>query len=194
MIDSSPLDRRPILIAIAGPNGAGQTTFYHAHLRRAGLRFVNPDDLARELDLDAYAAARVADGIRHALIEKRESFVFETLFSDPVGEKLGFLKKAAGAGYTVALCFIGISSPDVSRSRVAMRVSQGEHDVPDEKIRARFPRILANLACAVRELPYVLLFDNEDLRTPFREIARFRDGKLASKANDIPRWARKFVK
>ena len=48
-----PLDRRPIIVALAGPNGAGKTTFYHAHLQAAGIRFVNADILAKELDLGA---------------------------------------------------------------------------------------------------------------------------------------------
>lgn len=193
MTDSSPFDRRPVLVAVAGPNGAGKTTFYHAHLKDAGLRFVNADELGRELGLEAYSAARVADGIRRALFEKRESFVFETVFSDPVGEKLGFLKEAAISGYAVVLCFIGISSPEVSKSRVAMRVSQGEHDVPDEKLESRFPRILANLARAVRELPYVLLYDNDDLRTPCREVARFEHGKVVSRSKDVPSWAQRLL-
>lgn len=42
-----PLDRRPVVVALAGPNGAGKTTFYHAHLQPAALRFVNADLLAR---------------------------------------------------------------------------------------------------------------------------------------------------
>jgi predicted ABC-type ATPase len=44
-----PLDRRPMIVALAGPNGAGKTTFYHAHLQPAALRFVNADVLAHEL-------------------------------------------------------------------------------------------------------------------------------------------------
>jgi predicted ABC-type ATPase len=165
-----PLDRRPVIVALAGPNGAGKTTFYHAHLQPAALRFINADVLARELNLDPYAAARVADALRRELVERRESFVFETVFSDPVGDKLTFLKEAAEADYTVVLCFIGISGPDVSEQRVAMRVSQGGHDVPAEKLVARFPRTLANLKTAIRTLPHVWIFDNDDLRTPFRSI------------------------
>jgi len=46
------LDARPIIVALAGPNGAGKTTFYHAHLRSNGLRFINADEIDRELDLD----------------------------------------------------------------------------------------------------------------------------------------------
>ena len=38
-----PLDRRPVIVALAGPNGAGKTTFYHAHLQPAGLRFINAE-------------------------------------------------------------------------------------------------------------------------------------------------------
>jgi predicted ABC-type ATPase len=119
------LDQRPIIVALAGPNGAGKTTFYHSHLKTAALRFINADVLARELDVDPYAAAEVADALRRELVRLRESFVFETVFSDPAGAKLDFLCEALEAGYAVVLCFIGISSPEVSEQRVAMRVSQG---------------------------------------------------------------------
>ena len=60
-----------------------------------------------------------------------------------------------------------------------MPVSQGGHDVLTEKLIARFPRTLANLATALRELPDVRIFDNDDLRTPFRLVAIFENG-LAS--------------
>jgi predicted ABC-type ATPase len=185
---SLPLDKRPAIVALAGPNGSGKTTFYHAHLRAAGLRFVNADVLARELDLDAYAAARLADALRRELVAQRESFVFETVFSDPVGDKLAFLKEAAKAGYTVVLCFIGISGPDVSEERVAMRVSQGGHDVPTEKLIARFPRTLANLRAALRELPHVLIFDNDDLQAPFRQVAVFQSGQRVNLNPPVPAW------
>ena len=144
----SELDRRPVLVAVAGPNGAGKTTFYHAHIAPSALRYVSADILARELDMDAYAAAKAADAIRRALLKQKESFAFETVFSDPVGDKLKFLREAVAAGYTVVLCFIGLEDAGLSEERVAMRVSQGGHDVPTEKLKSRFPRIMANLECA----------------------------------------------
>jgi predicted ABC-type ATPase len=185
---SNPLDQRPVIVALAGPNGAGKTTFYHAHLQPAALRCLNADVLARELDLDPYTAARVADRLRSELVAQRESFVFETVFSDPVGDKLAFLKDAANAGYTVVLCFIGISGPPVSEERVAMRVSQGGHDVPTEKLTSRYPRTLANLQTAIRELPHVQIFDNDDLRTPFRRVAVFENGRQVSLNRPVPKW------
>jgi len=195
-----PLDRRPVIVALAGPNGAGKTTFYHAHLQPAALRFINADVLARELNLDPYAAARVADALRRQLVAQRESFVFETVFSDPVGDKLTFLKEAAKKDYTIILCFIGISGPEVSEERVAMRVSQGGHDVPAEKLVAglphttaasrltRLPRTLANLKTAIRELPQVWIFDNDDLRTPFRQVAVFENGQRVTLNEPVPEW------
>lgn len=190
---SLPLDQRPIVVALAGPNGAGKTTFYHAHIQRAGLRFVNADVLARFIAPDPYAAARMAAALRCELVRQRESFVFETVFSDPVGDKLAFLKDVAKAGYTVVLCFIGISGPDVAEERVAMRVSQGGHDVPTEKLIARFPRTLANLQAALRELPNVLIFDNDDLRTPFRQVAVFQSGAQLSLNQPVPRWLKPML-
>src|SRR5262245_10039760 len=96
-----PLDRRPVIVAIAGSNGAGKTTFFHSHLREAALRIINADDIARELELSAYEAAEIADILRRELVRQRESFVFETVFSDPAGEKLAFLTDAIAAGYNV---------------------------------------------------------------------------------------------
>jgi predicted ABC-type ATPase len=112
LIEFADFDRRPILVAIAGPNGAGKTTFYRAHLASAGLRFVNADVLAAELAVGPYEAARLADALRRALVERGESFVFETVFSDPVGDKVGFLEEATRRGYIVVLCYIGLSSPE----------------------------------------------------------------------------------
>lgn len=189
-----PFDQRPLVAALAGPNGAGKTTFYHAHLQPAGLRFVNADVLARELDLEPYAAANVADALRRELVSQRESFVFETVFSDPVGDKPAFLKEAITAGYTVVLCFIGISGSKTSEQRVAMRVTQGGHDVPTDKLRSRYPRTLTNLKSAIRELPHVLIFDNDDLRTPFRRVAVFEHGQQTFRQPPQPRWLTKLLK
>lgn len=185
-----PLDRRPVIIALAGPNGAGKSTFYHAHLESAGLRFVKADVLSRTLNVAPYDAAKMADLIQRELVRQGESFVFETVFSDPAGDKLTFLKDAAAAGYTVVLCFIGISGPEISEQRVAMRVSQGGHDVPTEKLETRYPRILANLRTALRELPHIWVFDNDDLRKPFRLVAVYENGQIIRSHRPIPRWFR----
>jgi predicted ABC-type ATPase len=187
------LDDRPVMVAIAGPNGAGKTTFYHAHVAPAALRLVNADRLAGELDIDPYAAARVADSLRRALVGQRESFAFETVFSDPVGDKLGFLRETAANGYRVVLCFIGLSTARLSEERVAMRVSQGGHDAPSDKLKSRFPRTMANLKSSITTLPHVIVYDNSDLAQPYWQVAVFENGAAKELARPLPRWLRNVV-
>jgi predicted ABC-type ATPase len=189
-----PLDGRPLILAVAGSNGAGKTTFYRLHLAQLGLRYLNADDLARELDTDAYEAANLAAQVRAAFVRERQSFIFETVFSDPAGEKLAFLAAAAAAGYTVVLCFIGLADVALSEARVIHRVLAGGHDVPTDKLEARFPRTLANLRRAVRELPHVVVYDNGDQARPFALVARFEGGALVEARQPVPAWARELVK
>ena len=164
----------------------GSTAWFR--LKARGLRFLNADILAGELGIDAYQAAEVAAKLRQEFVSQEESFVFETVFSDPVGDKLTFLKQAAQQGYAVVMCFIGIADSDRSEERVAIRVSQGGHDVPTDKLTARFPRTMTNLKQAIRELPCVFIFDNDDLRTPFRLAAIFQNGRKTFLAKSIPSW------
>ena len=188
LMEFAEFDRRPITVAIAGPNGEEKPTFFHAHLALAGLRFVNADVLAGELAVEPYKAAGLADASRKALIGRRESFVFEKVFSDPVGEKVAFLEAAAGRGYVVVLIYIGLAGHDQSAERVAMQVSQGGHDVPDDKLQSRFSRTLANLHAAIARLPHVLIYDNSDLNISYRRVAVF-ERAAASSPGTNPRVA-----
>jgi len=192
-MDFGRFDDRPVLVAVAGPNGAGKTTFFHAHLGDAGLPFVNADVLSEEFGLSGYGGAELAAGLRRTLLDRGESFVFETVFSDPRGEKLAFLHEAVDAGYAVILIYIGVSGPDVSDARVAMRVSQGGHDVPPEKIRTRFDRSIENLRTAIRTLPYVLVLDNSDLRHPYREVTVFEEGRPLDVKPPVPGWLQSLL-
>jgi len=172
------LDRRPIIVALAGPNGAGKSTFYRAFLGSSGLRFVNADQIGLQLKIDAYRAAQVAEELREYLVSARESFIFETVFSDPVGDKLGFLQEAQKLGYTVVLFFIGIDGTETSRERVAMRVLKGGHDVPTSKLESRYSRTIENLRRSLVTLPNVAVYDNSDLLKPYRLVAEIRDGHI----------------
>ncbi len=182
------LNRHPVMVAIAGPNGAGKTTFFHAHIKSCGLRYLDPDAIAAGLRLSPRNTAEAVSSLRATLTDARESFAFETVFSDPVGDKVSYLRNAADSGYTVVLCFIGLASHETSDQRVAMRVSQGGHDIPSEKLRDRYPRTLENLRRAIQELPHVYVFDNEDLQTPYRKVAVFKNGDAAYTSDPLPAW------
>lgn len=189
------LPGQPLLIVIAGPNGAGKSTFYQHFLASAGLPFVNADRIARELAPAApepvsAAAAEIAARERWARLERGESFVFETVFSDPAGEKVDFLRSAQAKGHRVVLVFIGLESPALSGMRVGSRVAAGGHGVPEDKIYSRFPRIFVNLAAALRFVDRTYLFDNSEVGCPYRFVALFEAGKLVRIATPLPAWTR----
>lgn len=181
---------QPRLVAIAGPNGAGKTTFYRYHLSDIGLDFINADEIAREEGCDALAAAKEAEARRVFALEKRESFVFETVLSErrAAGGKIEFLRLAESQGFDVTLVFIGLDTVEKSKDRVLMRKSKGGHDVPDEKLEARYPRCMKNLARAIRRLSHVEVYDNSVLNRAHRRIAVFEEGKAEFVAKELPGW------
>lgn len=186
---------KPELVLLAGPNGAGKSTFYEAHLQNTALPFLNSDVVAKELGVTDYEASRALDALRLFYIERRISFISETVFSDPVGAKVAMLREAMETGFHVRLLYIGVESPLLAQARVSHRVDNGGHSVPTDKIVSRFPRSLANLTQAVQFVSSAELFDNSDARNPHRLIARFQAGILKWKTGDaIPDWAKPFLK
>lgn len=180
---------KPLLIFLAGPNGAGKSTYYEAFLSDDSLPFLNADILAAQSGLDSFEAARVLDARRARMIEAKQGFVTETVFSDPHGAKLDMLRAAVEAGFDVKLIFIGLESAELSAHRVAQRVAHGGHDVPQEKIAARFQRTLDNLKSALAVLPDITIIDNSSATEPYRLLARFQNGVLVERADgDMPAW------
>ena len=138
------------LIIIAGPNGAGKTTFANQLLSgdHTGLPFVNADIIARGLnpedpEAEAFRAGRLMLQRIQELVDQGVSFAFETTLSGR-----SFARAIPGwqsLGYRVELYFLSLSSPEAAIARVARRVTQGGHYVPDEVVRRRFYGGLANL-------------------------------------------------
>ncbi len=124
-----------LVVVVAGPNGAGKSTFVETFLKSTGILVVNPDDVARGLspatpDAIAYEAARLADTWRRDLVARGVSFCMETVFSDPHGAKVDFLKECQSQGYAVMLVFIGhvhqfASGPFFRQPRVTLRQQLG---------------------------------------------------------------------
>jgi predicted ABC-type ATPase len=69
-------------------------------------------------------------------------------------------------------------------------VSQGGHDVPPDKVAARYPRSLENLSRAIPRLPLVWIYDNSDLARPFRKVAELENGQLKASFPPTPVWLR----
>jgi len=172
---------------IAGPNGAGKTTLYERAIRpaRPGLPFVNADRIAQarfpgDEVARAYDAVEIAAATRKALIDARLDFCAETVFSHP--SKLDLLTDALAAGYDVVLHAVLIPL-QLSGPRVSTRVAAGGHDVPADKLAARYERLWPLVADAVPHCCRILFWDNASDDGPF-EVASCRYGV----ADYPPRW------
>lgn len=188
-----------MLVFVAGPNGSGKSTFVETYLVGLGLPYVNADRIARALreagteasadEIDRLAFTQ-AEEFRRSLLAARLSFCTETVFSDPAGSKMAFLREARTHGFVTFMFFIGLESPALSTARVLQRVRLGGHDVPEEKLRARFPRTLTNLRAAIPLVDEARLFDNSSSDAPYRLVAVYADGHLVSRYPPLPRWTR----
>lgn len=131
------------IIIIAGPNGAGKTTFARAFLPAEAQcpRFINADLIAAGLspfspETEAFKAGRLMLQEITSCVERSESFAFETTLSGLV--YLHHIKNWCDLGYHISLFFLSLPSADMAVARVAERVRQGGHDIPEPVIRRRF--------------------------------------------------------
>ncbi len=175
---------------IVGPNGAGKTTLYERVIApdRPGLPFVNADRIAsdrfpgQELER-SYEASDIAAKARQALIDARLDFCTETVFSHP--SKIELVDAATGAGYDVVLHVVMIPL-ELSGPRVTARVAAGGHDVPGEKLAARYERLWPNVAAAMPRCHHTVVHDNSSDNGP-HEVASYRYG-IADYAPRWPHW------
>ena len=142
--------RKPTCFIIAGPNGAGKTTFALRYLPQiAGCRnFVNADLIAFGLSpfdsLSAqYEAGRLFLREIYANIDKRVDFAFEATLAGR--SQVSLLRKLRRDGWEVVLFFLWIPDAAFSKRRVRERVESGGHNIPDDAIYRRYPRIMRNL-------------------------------------------------
>jgi len=180
---------------LVGPNGAGKTTFARMILApiRPGNLFVNADVIAAERwpqDPGAYAyeASRIASETRSALIKEGREFIAETVFSHP--SKVELVDEAIETGYFVSLHVMMIPE-ELAVARVAMRVEQGGHAVPEEKIRGRYERLWTNVIAAVERASSADFWENSTIRGPAL-VAELTGGSPLGRPK-WPDWAPEIV-
>jgi predicted ABC-type ATPase len=172
---------------VVGPNGAGKSTFAQLLLAplRPGSLFVNADVIAAERwpedsAVHAYEASRIAAETRSALIRDGREFIAETVFSH--ASKLDLIDEATASGYFVSLHVL-VLPEDLAVARVAFRVEQGGHEVPEQKIRERHRRLWTYVVPAVEKASSADFWDNSTIDGPAL-IAELAGGNLLGR----PKW------
>lgn len=143
------------IIIIAGPNGAGKTTFARSFLPEEAQcpRFINADLIAAGLspfapDTAAIKAGRLMLEEMANCVKRRENFAFETTLAGL--SYLSRIKQWREQEYHVSLFFLCLPTAEAAVARVAERVRQGGHAVPEAVIRRRFDAGLRNLERACK--------------------------------------------
>lgn len=146
---------KPKLIVVGGPNGAGKSTLSYKYAAELNAEYVGADDIAHRLCPEDPYSVRIASS--RAFIERIKfvisegtSLVVETTLAGKTFEQ--FIKLASDSGYETTIVFIFLDSDDLCVKRVAQRVKNGGHDVPETDIRRRFKRTLANFWDLYRNL------------------------------------------
>jgi predicted ABC-type ATPase len=156
---------RPVLYVLAGVNGAGKSSIGGHLMEQAGVTWFNPDAFARELmaatgcsqdEANAQAWSESVRRLDEAIAEKRNHAFETTLGGRTVADRI----LAATRTHDVMVWFCGLASPDLHVRRVRARVASGGHDIPEARIRERYPRALANLIALMRHLAHLQVYDN----------------------------------
>ncbi|MBL8217005.1 MAG: hypothetical protein JNK87_40170 [Bryobacterales bacterium] len=180
---------KPLAIVVAGHNGSGKSSLWYNHLADdLQMPLANADRLTLSLlpppgsdDQLRPWAIRLRDEderwqrlsqqsvqvFLELTMKYRLPFAFETVFShfeaQPDGSiksKADLIRKLQAQDYRVALLFVGLSSAELSILRVATRRRQGGHDVPEDKLRSRFPRTQQAIRLAAEIADITFMFDN----------------------------------
>lgn len=151
----------------AGPNGSGKSTIINNFLLKNKVAYLNADycartdpsisDLPDGLEKSVLAQKETERRLKEK-ISSKEPFIWETVFSHE--SRLEIMDYAKSEGYMVHLTYITTKHPDICVARVKQRVSEGGHDIPEDKIRNRYSRSLSFLPEMIISADEVLIYDN----------------------------------
>jgi predicted ABC-type ATPase len=176
----------PVLYVLAGPNGSGKSTFAREVLQPVThLPLINADEIAAQRwpgreEQHAYEASSAAAAAREEAFTRRESFITETVFSHR--SKLDLVAGAVQVGYLVEL-HVMLLPEDLAVARVAYRVADGGHTVPEDKVRQRYRRLWELIAQA-RQIAHRARFYDNSRSSAFLPVAIYELGRPVG----IPAW------
>lgn len=184
------LDRE--IVILGGPNGAGKTSAARVLFARHVLtrEFVNADEIARGLspfnpEQAAISAGRLMIARMRELLRRNESFVVETC-SGVANARL--FQECKEDGWRVLLLFLWLPSPELAIERVARRVSEGGHYIPDDVVVRRYWAGLRNLHRLFLPLAdTAAIYDNSDRQLV---IVAEKTEPRRFKVHDEQRWSK----
>ena len=159
--------------------------------------FLNADMIARiiaGIPAPDEAAQKLTESLREHMLSQGTTFVTETVFSDEVGAKLAYLRRAEQAGFRVVLIYVSLSSVGLSKQRVLYRVNAEKgHNVDPSKLSRRYLASHENARRALLFVEHGVVYDNSSREEPYRLVAITADGLVAQKFGVAPPQIEKIL-
>lgn len=87
------------------------------------------------------------------------------------------------------MVFIHLESAELNQARIAMRVQDGGHDVPAEKVISRIPRRRLHVRDSIPLVDVLRVDDNSSALDPFRPVITINQGMVQQHQDPLPAWA-----
>ena len=140
-------NKEKVLVLVVGANGSGKSTFIANWftLSNPKMQYVNADLMLVNSGVGnaSYTTMEKTIDYVYDLINNNKSFIYETVFSHL--SKLEIANYAKNKGYKIIAVYVKTNDVNININRVAKRVSQGGHNVPEDKIISRFNRVIENV-------------------------------------------------
>lgn len=175
-------------VLIAGVNGAGKSTLYQSIDELKDMERINTDEIVREIGdwkniKDVVEAGKIAINRIDQYFQEGVSFNQETTLC---GKSIrNNIARAKQLGYKVELHYVGIETVDIAKKRIAHRVQQGGHGIPDDDVERRYVESFRSLVELFGEFDSVVFYDNTEV---FNRFAIYIDGELQIILRDAPQW------
>ena len=175
-------------ILIAGVNGAGKSTLYQTMESLKNMPRINLDEIVKSFGnwqntSDVLKAGKIAIQNIKKYFEQGISFNQETTLCG--ASIIQNIRLAKSLGYKIELHYVGIASVDIAKERIAYRVSQGGHGIPDEDVERRYAESFHRLKEIISICDITVLYDNTDI---FNRFAIYQEGKLFDLTDNPPEW------
>ena len=153
------IDSSNVLYLIGGPNGSGKTTLFNKlFCNRPDIKFLNSDELARDLSITPQHAGMLVLDKMNTIFSTHDSFVFETTLAGKFPGKL--IRRAHSEGYKVEFLYVILSSVEQNLARVRERVERGGHNVAESIVRRRHDKSLCNFDAIYKLVDDWRLYNN----------------------------------
>ncbi len=187
-------ENRPKYIIFAGCNGCGKSTLYHSCSNTFPYPRVNSDEVIKSFNgdwrnrVDRIKADRLTVGLVREYFSKHITFCQETTLCGK--SIIRNIANARNEGYDIWIYYVGVADVEIAKKRIAFRVENGGHGIPDKDVERRYLETVQNMKAIWPMADKVTFFDNT---VGFTYVAYYEDGDFIQLTQELPVWIKEII-